>query len=163
MEVSSAEIGKILEALAATPKQIKDLSQGLDTSQLHYRSAEQPWSANDILAHLRACADVWGKSIQSMISQQHPTLRYISPRTYIRKTNYPEQDFYASLQAFTEQRSALLETLKALSNSDWLRGATFTATVRGREHTIWSYAQRIIAHENEHCVQIEELLKKNRD
>ncbi len=41
--------------------------------------SEEDWSAKDILAHLRTCADVWGKHIVIMMMQDHPTLRYISP------------------------------------------------------------------------------------
>jgi hypothetical protein len=159
MKVDPAEIEKAIQALADTPHRLKSLSKGRGKTQLHFRSDVEPWSSNDILAHLRACADVWGKSIMAMISQEHPTLRYISPRTWMRKTNYPEQDFYDSLEAFTEQRNELLEALKALKNNDWSRGATFTATTKGREQTILSYAQKIAQHENEHCIQIEVLLK----
>ena len=75
------------------------------------------------------------------------------------KKNYPEQDFHVSLAAFTKQRNELLEALKALKNNDWSRGATFTATTRGREQSVLSYAQRIVQHENEHCAQIEGLRK----
>ena len=40
----------------------------------------------------------------AMITQDHPTLRYVSPRTWIRKTGYPELEFYQSLQFFSRQR-----------------------------------------------------------
>ena len=160
MKVDPVEIKKILASLAATPQLLKALSIGLNKDQLHYRSDEEPWAANDILAHLRTCADVWGKSIMAMISQDHPTLRYVSPRTWMKKTNYPEQDFHASLEEFTRQRNELLQALKALPTNDWSRGATFTATTSGREQTVLSYAQRIVDHENTHCIQIEALLKE---
>jgi hypothetical protein len=160
MNVKSVEIEATLKALADTSHRLNSLSNGLDKTQLHFRSDEEPWSANDILAHLRACSDVWGKSILAMISQEHPTLRYISPRTWMRKTNYADQDFHVSLEAFTKQRNELLEALKALNINDWSRGATFTGTTKGREQTILSYAQRIARHENDHCIQIEALLKE---
>jgi hypothetical protein len=154
------DIKQVLQRLAATPRRIASVSKGCTPAQLHYRPDEEIWSANDILAHLRACADVWGKSILVMIAQDHPTLRYVSPRTWIRKTDYPELAFVASLTMFTKQRQALVEALKALTPQDWSRGATFTATTRGREQTILSYAQRIVGHEQAHCEQIETLLPK---
>jgi hypothetical protein len=163
MKVASVEIDKALKSLAATPLRLKALSKGLDKSQLNYRSTDEPWSANDILAHLRACADVWGKSILAMISQEHPTLRYVSPRTWMRKTNYPDQDFHPSLSEFTSQRNQLLAALKTLKDRDWSRGATFTATTKGKEQTVLSYAQRIAEHEHEHCIQVEGLFKASRD
>jgi hypothetical protein len=48
----------MLNNLRATPRRLESLSQGLDPAKLHVRSPEEPWSANDVLAHLRACADV---------------------------------------------------------------------------------------------------------
>ena len=162
MKADAAEIEQVLKSLADTPHRLKSLSKGLSKTQLHRRSNEEPWSSNDILAHLRACAEVWGQSILAMISQDHPTLRYISPRTWMRKTNYPEQDFHTSLEAFTRQRNELLQTLNALNTKDWSRGATFTATTKGREQTVLRYAQKIVDHENAHCIQVEALLKEFR-
>ncbi len=66
-----------------------------------------------------------------MISEEHSTLRYVSPHTWMRKTNYPKQDFHTSLDAFTKQRKKLLEALKALPHNDWSLGATFTGTTKG--------------------------------
>jgi hypothetical protein len=159
MKVSQAETESVLRLLAATPRRIASLSQGVEISKLHFRPHPDSWSANDILAHLRACADVWGKSIVEMITRDHPTLRYISPRTWIRKTDYLELEFRGSLRAFTDQRRELLRALKGLAMKDWSRSATFTATTRGREQTVFSYACRIAEHERGHCDQIESVLK----
>ena len=156
---SDPAIAQSLDLLAATPLRIAAASRGHTTARLHFKPDEDAWSANDILAHLRACADVWGKSILAMIAQDHPTLRYVSPRTWIRKTDYPGQDFHQSLQAFVQQRDDLLRALKALDHADWSRRATFTATTKGRDQTVLSYAQRMAQHENEHCEEIEAMLK----
>jgi hypothetical protein len=83
---------------------------------------------NEILAHLRACSDVWGKSITRMLNEDNPTMRYVSPRTHMKKTNYAQQAFHDLLELFTHQRNALLEVLKALPTDDWLRQGTFTGT-----------------------------------
>lgn len=159
MKVAPAEIESVLKLLAQTPRRIASASKGLENARLRFKLDEDAWSANDILAHLRSCADVWGKSIRAMIAQDHPTLRYISPRTWIRKTDHPELNFRLSLEAFVKQRNELLKSLKALKIEDWSRGATFTATTKGREQTVLSYAQRMAQHENEHCEQIETLLR----
>jgi DinB superfamily len=159
MKVSPAETERVLRLLAATPRRIASLSRGFEIGKLHFRPHQDSWSANDILAHLRACADVWGKSIVEMITRDHPKLRYISPRSWIRKTDYLELEFRGSLKAFTEQRRELLRALKGLAIEDWSRSATFTATTKGREETVFSYACRIAEHENKHCDQIEAVLK----
>ena len=95
----------------------------------------------------------------AMIAQDHPTLRYVSPRTWIKKTGYLELEFRQSLVAFTRQREELVKSLEPLAIAYRSRGATFTGTTRGREQTILSYVQRMTQHENEHCEQIEALLK----
>ena len=158
MQVSSTEINEILTLLAETPGRLASMTQGLENVRLYGKADEEAWSVNDILAHLRACADVWGKSILAMISQDHPTLRYVSPRTWQRKTDYPAQEFQISLQAFTRQRDELLKLLTPLTLEDWSHGATFTGTTRGREQTVFSYARRIVDHETQHLDQIEEVL-----
>lgn len=160
MKTDPAEIEAVLKLLAATPRRIASVSRGLKSARLHSRTEAEPWSANDILAHLRACAEVWGNSMLMMMTHDHPTMRYVSPRTWIKKTDYLEQEFPAALRAFTQQRTTLLKWLKALAIQDWSRGATFTATTaRGREQTIFSYALRLANHEQPHCEQLEALLK----
>jgi len=158
MKVSPAETESVLRLLAATPRRIASLVRGVEINKLHFRPNPDSWSANDILAHLRACADVWGKSIVEMITRDHPKLRYSSPRSWIRKTNYLELEFRESLKAFTDQRRELLRVLKGLAIKDWSRSATFTATTKGREQTVFGYACRIAEHENKHCDQIEAAL-----
>jgi len=159
MKVSPAETESVLRLLAATPRRIASLSRDVEISKLHFRPHPDSWSTNDILAHLRACADVWGKSIVEMIIRDHPKLRYISPRSWIRKTDYLELEFRGSLKAFTDQRRELLRALKGLAIKDWSRSATFTTTTRGHEQTVFSYACRIAEHEHKHCDQIEAVLK----
>ena len=158
MDFTSADIEQILALLAETPQRLAVLTSGLEQAQLHTAPDHDTWSVHAILAHLRSCADVWGKSILAMIAENNPTLRYVSPRTWIRKTNYLEQSFHTSFQAFAQQRSDLLTSLNELADQDWARAATFTGTVKGRSQTVFSYAQRIVEHERVHLDQIESIL-----
>ena len=158
MQLSSTEIDELLTLLAETPRRLTSMTRDLENAQLYNKRDQDAWSVNDILAHLRACADVWGKSILAMISQDHPTMRYVSPRTWQRKTDYHTQEFQVSLHAFTSQRDDLLKLLTPLTLEDWSRGATFTGTTRGREQTVFSYARRIIDHETQHLDQLEQVL-----
>lgn len=146
-----------LTTLESTPRRIAAATNVIESTRLHFRADESDWSANDILAHLRACADVWGKSMVAMVEQDHPTLRYVSPRTFIKKTGYLALDFQPSLLAFTAQRNALLVWLKGLSPEQWLRSASFIVNTQGRNHNVFTYAQRMAQHELVHCEQIEAL------
>ena len=159
MIATPADIETFLETLTLTPQRLASASAGLESARLHFKPDKKAWSANDILAHLRACADVWGKSIAAMLEQDHPTIRYVSPRTWIRKTDYPSLEFRASLLAFTAQRDDLLKRLQPLALEDWSRAASFTDNTPGRQDTVFSYARRMALHERGHCEQIEALLK----
>ena len=90
-----------------------------------------------------------------MLTQDHPTLRYISSRSYIKKTNYLELAFAESFQAYKKQRNELLNALKEFSLEDWSR----SAIIKDRLETVFSYTLYLTQHETAHCEQIEELLK----
>ena len=91
----------------------------------------------------------------SLLAGVTPALPEVHPRQWIRGTNYPKLAFNDSFQTFTNQRETLLITLRKLSFDEWSRGAM----IGGRKHTVCSQARRMAKHENEHCEQIEELLK----
>jgi hypothetical protein len=155
MKATPAEIAKYLNLLAETPRRIRRATQGFDEVRLQFKPDKDSWSINDILAHLRSCADVWGASIDAMLAAENPTVPYRHPRQWIKKTDYPELPFHGSLQVFVEQRQKLLKVLKPLAFEDWSRGAL----IKGREHTVFTQVRRMAQHENEHCGQIESLLK----
>jgi len=155
MKVSSVEIEKYLNLLAETSRRLSKATNGLDDARLKTRTKERPWSVNDILAHLRSCADVWGGSIDAMLAEQKPTIPYRHPRQWIKKTSYPELPFPESFKTFVAQRKKLLETLTGLPFEDWSRAGI----IKGREHTVFTQVRRMALHEQVHCEQIENLLQ----
>ncbi len=131
MRSRSLTTEQILTLLAETPPRIAALTADLSPAQLHTRSNHDGWSANDVLAHLRACADVWGNCIMAMLAQDTPTLRAVNPRTWIEKTDYLELEFRPSLRSFATQRADLLAVLSPLPPEGWER----SARVSGRERS----------------------------
>lgn len=87
------------------------------------------WSLNDMLAHLRACADMWGACSETILAEDGPIIWAVNPKTWIKQTDYPELEFQPSLRSFTTQRADLLAILEPLPHESWSR----TATVTGRE------------------------------
>ena len=144
--------------LKTTPSRIASASRGLTDQELNWKPGADSWSANQVLAHLRACADVWGGSIMKILKQDNPTFRYVSPRTWIRKTNYLDLDFKPSFLALRNQREDLRKILQALPQEDWLRRANVKAATKLRDETVLSYAQRLAGHEAGHCEQIDRVL-----
>jgi hypothetical protein len=151
-------IQQVLTMLAAAPPRITALTTGRASAQLQARPAAEEWSANEVLAHLRACADMWGNCIMAMIAEDRPALRAVNPRTWIEKTDYLEQEFQPSLDAFTTQRAALLAVLEPLPPESWARGASVMVAGKALERTVRFYAQWLATHERPHLKQIERIV-----
>src|SRR4051812_23142622 len=121
MSDSSLSIEQVLTMLAGAPPRIAELTAGLTATQLQARPDSETWSVNEVLAHLRSCADMWGGSMTIILTEDEPTLRAINPRTWIKQTNYLDLDFQTSLQTFTEQRAELIALLESLPADGWSR------------------------------------------
>jgi len=149
---------QILAILAATPARVADLTAGLTAAQLRAAPWDGGWSLNDNLAHLRACADVWGNCIVAIITQDKPTLRAVNPRSWIKKTDYLEAEFQPSLYAFTQQRNGLLAVLDPLAPASWRRKATVTGAGKVLRRSVLFYAHWLARHERQHMKQIERMV-----
>ena len=107
-------IEQALTLLAEAPPRLAALTAGLAPAQLQTRSSPTEWSLNDILAHLRSCADIWGGYIRKIHAEDRPTYRAVNPTTWIKQTDYPELEFRHSLRTYTAQRAELVVVLRPL-------------------------------------------------
>ena len=146
--------GDILALLRDNPARIAAMTANLSPEQL--RSSPEPdvWSVTDILAHLRACADVWGDCMSTMLAEDHPTIRAINPRGWIERTDYRELAFPPSFAAFTAQRASLLAIMDALTPEQWERSATITGAGAPLTRTVHFYAQWLARHERSHLKEM---------
>jgi DinB family protein len=146
-----------LTLLAATPARLAKITQGLSRAQLMTPPKPGEWSARDVLAHLRACSDMWGKYIMWILNEEHPTFKAMNPTSWIKQTDYREQAFGSLLKAFTAQRLELLAMLKPLPPEAWSRAATVTGAGKPRERTVRTYAMWLANHERSHFKQLERI------
>ena len=158
MPSRSLTIEQVLTLLAETPPRIAALTAGLTPAQLRITPKPDGWSVNEVLAHLRACADVWGGCIVVMIAADTPTLRAVNPLTWIKKTDYLELETRPSLGSFATQRADLLAVLGPLPPEDWSRAATVTGAGKVLERTVMFYAQWLARHERQHVKQVESII-----
>ncbi len=152
---TALSIEQALTQLHEQPARLAALTAGLPPAQLHARPAPDEWSLNDILAHLRSCADMWGQAIATILAEDHPTFKAVNPVTWMKQTNYPSLKFRPSLRAFTRQRAELLDVLRPLPPKAWARAATVTGAGRPIERTVLSYAQWLANHERSHLRHIQ--------
>jgi DinB superfamily len=152
-------IDQVLTQLEEQPEAIAALVAGLPRAQLHRPPTRGERSVNDVLAHLRSCADMWGKYIAMIIGEDRPTFRAMNPTTWIKTTNYPELEFGPSFRAFARQRVELLALLRPLPEAGWSRSATVTGAGRPRERTVMDYGRWLANHERSHVKQIARIVR----
>jgi hypothetical protein len=149
----------VLAILPETSPRIAALTAGLTRTQLHTAPEPGAWSVNDVLAHLRACHDVFGGNILKILAEDTPTLKGVSPRAWIRKTNYPGLEFRASFDAFSKQRAQLLTVLEPLPPAGWARTASVTGMLgETYQRTPLYYASWMAGHERPHLEQIQRII-----
>jgi hypothetical protein len=150
-------VDQVLALLAHAPTAIAEATADLEPARLRRSPAKGEWSANEVLGHLRSCADVCGGCIAVILTQSQPKIRAINPRTWIKGTNYLELDFHASLDAYAQQRSELMKVLHALTEDEWSLSITVTGAGKTLERTTFFYAHWLATHERAHVKQIERL------
>jgi DinB family protein len=152
MPVLPAE--EVLDILAATPREIEVMTAGLAETQLRRPQVAGEWSVHEILAHLRACADIRGAAALRTIAEERPRIAVVNPRVYLKQTDYLELDFATSLRAFTAQRAELLAALRALPAEGWSRPAEVVRAATSLEASVLYYAVWVATHEVPHLDQV---------
>ncbi len=153
---------QVLSILAETPSRLAGLTRDCTAAQLGTPPEPGEWSVFEVLAHLRACADVWGRSIIRILAEDSPAFRDVSPRTWIHKTDYLDWTFDAALIAFTRQRAGLIAQLEPLDAGAWHRTANVTKSGKLRVESVLSYAGGMADHELIHLEQIAHIVEITR-
>ena len=146
---------RTLELLRDAPRRIAAATDGIGDDRLDLRTVDEPWSVNDVLAHVRSAADVRDRFIRRLAIEERASIPYISARSELARTDYLERSFAANLAAYTAKRAELVDFLESLSPEDWGRGAL----MRDRPETVATYAGYLADHDTAHCEQIEALLR----
>ncbi len=156
---SGLTIEQVLTLLEDTPARIAALTKDLSAAQLHTSPERDEWSVNDVLAHLRSCADARGEFTRAILAEDRPTLRAVNPTTWIEQTDYRELEFAPSFRSFVTQRARLLRLLRSLPEKSWSRTAIVTGGGPARERTVLFYAQWLARHERPHVKQIRRIVE----
>lgn len=156
LKPTAKEIELHLAQLVDTPPSIQAFVAGLSADDLRWSPGKKDWSVVEILAHLRACADVWSYSIYAMLAENQPTLPLLDERRWAKSLGYAALSFETSFNTFVSQREDLLRTLRAIDGEIWER----TANIEGRNHSVFSQSRRMALHEVEHLNQFQEIVDK---
>ena len=151
MKTSPAEIEIHLETLRQTPKVFARLAADFTETQLRLRPSPDEWSLQEILAHLHACAEVWGDDIERMIALDGTRFTKPHPRKVMVLERHTLPPFADAIVTFDALRKHQLTHLQELEIDYWDRGAT----INGRHHTVYSQVRRMALHEAVHIGQLD--------
>ena len=99
-----------------------------------------------------------GGSLLRIVVEDHPAFKGVNPRSWIRKTDYPEWAFARAFEAFKSQRAELLAAVEPLPAEAWERTATVTGMVgETYERTARYYGAWMAGHERAHWKHLERI------
>ena len=152
-KVSQKAIENLSNILEETEKILDRMALDHAEQDLYRTSHPEEWSARDVLAHLRACADVFSWHIYVMLAVDNPTLPYVHPNNWMSIQGYTLLSFADNLASFKLNRQHLLRKLSSLTLQEWQR----TGIIKERNHTVFGEARRMALHEEGHFKQLASL------
>ncbi|MGE0599650.1 MAG: DinB family protein [Dehalococcoidia bacterium] len=154
----NASTVQLLDALKQTPLRFQAASREVPDERLGMAGGKGEWSANEILWHIRAAADVYGEHIARMLDEEAPGWRHVSPRARMKKVRYKELPFSDSLAAFEDQRAQLVARLESLAPAAWQRFAIIRVEKKDHRLMLRERVWGMASHESVHCDQVEAVL-----
>jgi hypothetical protein len=143
--------------LAATPRRLARLIDGVSRKQLSRRPSSGTWSVAEILAHLADSELVYGYRIRLILEAGRPPIQNTDQDAWARFSVYARQDPALSLEALRITRQRLVLLLKSLPRESWdLHGMH---SERGKE-TVTRVVQMLAGHDLSHLMQVRERLSK---
>ena len=113
------------------------------------------WTAADVLAHLRCCADTFADVVPRILATERPRLEVVGPRDRMESSGYRELVFSSALRAFMHQRKRVLTILRALPPSGPSRSAIIVDRGRTRVRIVGEYTDWLARHEERHVEHFE--------
>ena len=138
----------LIEALAATPRDLPRLSRRVDAGGARWRPAPDAWCLLDVGAHLSTVEALYLARLWRIVEQDDPFERAIHPDASQHDLTRPLTDLVAE---FSARRAATIAFLSALSQRDWGRPLVHETLGPTR---LRDQVQALVSHDNEHLNQI---------
>jgi hypothetical protein len=158
-EPTNANIARVLDLLADTPRKLVRLSAGLADEQLRQPLGEGERSFGERsftedLAHLLNSEARSSEAIYLALLAEEPLLVDIHPeRQWGKLLRYDQLDFWDLLAYFKLRRTVLLRVLASLRGEQWSR--TIREEGKQRKESVYWRARAMALHEEEHLADLE--------
>jgi uncharacterized damage-inducible protein DinB len=143
---------ELATALAATPRRIAQLADGLDAAALRTRPREGEWSLTEVMAHLCDLDRVlFLPRLRRIVAEARPAFEAFDPQAWERERDHRAREFAADLAGFAGARAETVAFLQRLP-----AGAAERLGVSGHfgPMTLAQYATHVLDHDLEHLGQM---------
>lgn len=146
---------RLLHGLSAAPIVVGRLLASAGSFDSDHRPDPERYSIREIIAHLADWDTFWLDRLEMFIREDEPALPLQDPDEWVQRHHYAAAGVEGSLDRFRENRSRLIQRLKALTDAEWER----TARLRDwTPMTLGEFATLMIAHDGYHTRQLAEWL-----
>lgn len=149
------QVDSHLQMLEETLIHFRACRAALNDEAIIRQPAPGEWSAVEVLAHLRAAAEVFSHSIYMFLLDDALTIPYIHPNQWWQMQGYTDVSFDENFQIFELNRRHLLRKLRSLTPEQWQR----FGTIKTQTRTVYGEMRRMALHEKGHYGQIQDLFR----
>jgi uncharacterized damage-inducible protein DinB len=138
----------LIEALAATPRDLIRMLRPVDAAAAVVRPAPGEWCLADVVAHLGFVEERYLARLRRIVEQYNPYEPYMHPDASAHDLARSLTDLFAE---FAARRAETIAFLSGLDQRDWGRPLIHETIGPTR---LRDQVQGLVAHDNDHLAQI---------
>jgi hypothetical protein len=138
----------LLEALAATPRDLERMLRRVDDATARLRPADDEWRLADVVAHLGYMEERYLARLRLIVEQENPYVKYLRPDAGAHDLS---RSLGELLGDFAHRRGETIAFLSSLGQRDWGRPLVHETLGPTR---LRDQVQALVTHDNEHLEQI---------
>jgi DinB superfamily len=142
---------QLIDQYAAGYADITRALEGLTDDQLSARPIPGKWSAREIVHHLADSETHSALRLRTLLVEPRPVIAAYDQEAYAVRLRYNERPIEPALQAFEAARATTMQLLRAMSDDDWRREGTHSASGR---YTAETWLAIYAVHARDHAAQI---------
>ncbi len=155
VDASGRSIDSIKAALASVPDELTRLLANRSREQLRQPANDGGWGVVEVLPHFLDWEPVIRSRVERILNEDMPELEEHDDSLWAIEHDYSSQDPLAVLNAFREQRLALVALLEPLDDAAWNRGGILPKCGHVTLHWLLN---NVCDHDARHLMQVRDVL-----
>jgi hypothetical protein len=142
---------ELIERYKTGPTVVEEALAGITDAELDARPESGEWTAREVVHHLGDSEMTSAIRLRRLLAEDNPTIVGYDEEEFARRLFYGERAIEASLEAMRAARRTTAEILDRLSEEQWARGGTHSAS---GPYGVETWLEIYTAHAHDHANQI---------